>query len=266
MRIRKSNETEMKMGVRKKLPLYLQIEAILKSKIFTGELKMGDRLPSEVELARQFGVSPLTVRQALSFLVNEGLLDRTPGRGTIIKKNFDEKITLTLSGKMDELLSLGKETETIVLRSEIIEAQTSNKPLRALKLNPTDRLSFVEKVRYWKENPFMVVEEYVPNSIISNLSPRKKMFKSLLSILIEGRGIFLKEALQTMESSTADQRIASLLQIEMGSPIFYMERTFFEKSGIPVLFQITFTRAEHFKLCVHLGREQKEKEMKWVVY
>jgi GntR family transcriptional regulator len=252
------------MSLRKKLPLYLQIESILKSKILTGDLKEGDRLPPENELSKQFGVSPLTVRQALSSLVGEGLLDRKPGIGTIIKRNLDEKITLTLSGKMDELLSLGKETETMVLRSEVI--QGLDKPLRFLQVNQTEPVCFTEKVRYWKGTPLMVVEEYVPQSLIGTLSKNKKSMKSLYLILTQKKGMVLNEATQTIESSTADQRIASLLQIEMGSSLFYVERTFYGETGAPILFQITFTRAERFKFFVHLGREKKEKEIKWVVY
>jgi GntR family transcriptional regulator len=252
------------MALRKKLPLYLQIEAILKSKILTGELKEGDRLPPENELSNQFGVSPLTVRQALSSLVGEGLLDRKPGIGTLIKKNPDEKITLKLSGRMDELLSIGKETETTVLRSEVI--QRLDKPTRNLRLNQGDPVFFVEKLRYWKGTPFMVVEEYVPQSFIGALSKNKKSIRSLYFILTQKKGFVLKEATQTIESSTADQRIASLLQVEMGSPLFYMERIFYSETGLPILLQLTHVRAEHFKFSVHLGREQKEKETKWVLY
>ena len=112
----------------------------------------------------------------------------------------------------------------------------------------------------------MVVEEYAPQSLIGTIPNNKRLVKSLYFILIQKKGIILKEATQTIESSIADQRIASLLQIEMGSPLFYIERTFYNENGIPILFQITFTRAEHFKFSVHLGREQKEKEIKWVVY
>jgi GntR family transcriptional regulator len=182
----------------------------------------------------------------------------------MVKKSPDEKITLTLSGKIDELLSLGLETETKVLRSEVI--QGLDKPIRYLKLNLTDQICFVEKVRYWKKIPMIVIEEYAPQSLIGTFLRNKKSTVSLYSILTQKKGMVLKEAIQTIESSTADQRIASLLQIEMGSPLFYMERTFFEESGLPILFQITFTCAEHFKFSVHLGREQKKKEMKWVVY
>lgn len=254
----------MTMALRKKLPLYLQIEAILKSKILTGELKEGDRLPPENELSNQFGVSPLTVRQALSSLVGEGLLDRKPGIGTMIKKNPDEKIILKLSGRMDELLSIGKETETTVLRSEVI--QGLDKPTRNLRLNQGDPVFFIEKLRYWKGTPFMVVEEYVPKLFIGALSKNKKSIKSLYFILTQKKGFVLKEATQTIESSTADQRIASLLQVEMGSPLFYMERIFYNETGLPILLQLTYARAEHFKFSVHLGRELKEKEIKWVVY
>lgn len=252
------------MKLRKRIPFYVQIETLLRSKINTGELQEGNRLPSEIELSKQFGVSPLTIRQALSSLVGEGLLDRKPGIGTIVKKNLDEKIILKLSGNMDELLSLGKETETVVLRSEII--QGLDKPLRFPQGNQTEPFFFTEKVRYWKGIPLMVVEEYVPQSLIGTLSGNKNSTKSLYLILTRKKGMVLNEATQTIESSTADQRIASLLQIEMGSPIFYMERTFYGETGAPVLFQITFTRAEHFKFSVHLGREQREKETKWVVY
>jgi GntR family transcriptional regulator len=249
---------------RKRLPLYLQIEAILKSKILIGELKEGDRLPPENQLSRQFGVSHLTVRQALSSLVNEGYLDRKPGVGTTVKGNSEEKITLTLSGKMDELLSLGEKTETLVLRSEVIQGH--DKSARFLKLKETDSVCFLEKVRYWKGTPFMVVEEYSPQSLIVASPKNQKAMKSLYFILTQKKGFAPKEAAQTIESSIADQRIASLLKIEMGSPLFYMERTFFEETGVPILFQITYARAEHFKFSVHLGREQKEKEIKWVVY
>lgn len=251
------------MTQRKKLPLYFQIESILRSKILAGELKEGDRLPPENELSKQFGVSPLTVRQALSFLVEEGLLDRKPGIGTIVKKNPAEKITLSLSGRIDELLSIGLETETKCTRAEIVRGL--DRPRKCLKLEESDPIYFIEKVRYWKGIPIMVVREYAPWSFIGSSSENEKLIPSLYSILTHQKGWILKEVFQTIESSIADQEIASLLQIEMGSPLFYVERTFYEESELPFLFQVTFTRAEYFKFSVHLSWE-KRKETKWTVY
>jgi GntR family transcriptional regulator len=254
----------MEIRLRKKIPLYIQIENLIKSKIHMGELKEGSRLSPENELSKQFGVSPLTVRQALSSLVQEGYLDRKAGKGTIVRKSPAGKMMVSLSGEIDDLLSLGMKTEIEVLRYEVIKGR--DKATQSLQLKQTDSIYFVEKLRYWEKKPIMVIEEYVRQSLIGNLSNTKKLAKSLYFTLTQKKGITLKEATQTIESTTADQRIASLLQIEMGSPLFYMERTFFEENGLPILFQVTFTRAEHFKFSVHLGREQKEKEIKWVLY
>ena len=250
------------MRLRKKVPLYIQIENLIKSKIHMGELKEGDRLSPENELSKQFGVSPLTVRQALFSLVQEGYLDRKAGKGTIVRKSPVGKMVVSLSGEIDDLLSLGMKTEIEVLRYEVIKGH--DKATQSLQLKQADLICFVEKLRYWEKKPIMVIEEYVHQSLIGNLSNIKKLAKSLYFILTQKRGITLKEATQTIESTTADQRIASLLQIEMGSPLFYLERTFYEGKGLPIFFQITFNRADFFKFSVHLGREQKE--TKWTVY
>jgi GntR family transcriptional regulator len=252
----------MEMRLRKKVPLYIQIENLIKSKIHMGELKEGNRLSPENELSKQFGVSPLTVRQALSSLVQEGYLDRKAGKGTIVRKSPVGKMVVSLSGEIDDLLSLGMKTEIEVLRYEVIKGH--DKAIQSLQLKQTDLICFVEKLRYWEKKPIMVIEEYVHQSLIGNLSNIKKLAKSLYFTLTQKRGITLKEATQTIESTTADQRIASLLQIEMGSPLFYLERTFYEEKGLPIFFQITFNRADLFKFSVHLGREQKK--TKWILY
>ena len=74
-------ETNLK---RKNVPLYFQLEQILKSQIMTGELLSGDQIPTEKELAEKYNVSSITVRQAILNLVSEGLLNRKQGRGTFV--------------------------------------------------------------------------------------------------------------------------------------------------------------------------------------
>ena len=66
------------------IPLYYQLKQLFQEKIHQGELKPGDRIPTEYELIERFGISRTPVRQALMELVHEGLLVRTPGRGTFV--------------------------------------------------------------------------------------------------------------------------------------------------------------------------------------
>ncbi len=86
---------ELKIDKGSPMPIYFQIVEDLKSKIAKGELKPRTRLPSEMELAKAVGVSPMTVRQAYTHMVNEGLLYRRHGKGTFVsedpfpKKSFE---------------------------------------------------------------------------------------------------------------------------------------------------------------------------------
>jgi DNA-binding GntR family transcriptional regulator len=68
----------------KRIPLYYQLENLLREKIVSGELEPGDKLPTELELIEQYGVSRITVRQALQALADEGLIERKQGRGTVV--------------------------------------------------------------------------------------------------------------------------------------------------------------------------------------
>ena len=65
-----------------RLPLWYQLAEVLRTEVLLGQLEAGGRVPPEVELARRFGVSVVTVRQALDVLRHEGLLSRHVGRGT----------------------------------------------------------------------------------------------------------------------------------------------------------------------------------------
>ena len=76
------------------LPVYIQIHDQIKSEIEQGIWKIGDRLPSERELAVKFNVSRMTLRQAIQNLADEGILERKIGSGTYVaRKKVQEKMT-----------------------------------------------------------------------------------------------------------------------------------------------------------------------------
>ena len=66
-------------------PAYVQLADILRQRIAEGEYHAGDRLPTEAELMRAYGLSPVTVRRAVKILVDEGSVTATPGRGTFVE-------------------------------------------------------------------------------------------------------------------------------------------------------------------------------------
>lgn len=76
-------------------PIYIQIHNDIKRSIESGKWKIGDRIPSERELAVDFGVSRMTLRQAVQTLVDEGILERHVGSGTYVAR---QKVQEKMSG------------------------------------------------------------------------------------------------------------------------------------------------------------------------
>ena len=79
-------------------PIYSQVASFLRQRIRNGELAAGVKLPKELDLARQLGVSRVPVRHALAILEREGLIRRRHGRGTFVAENVDRPEVLRLTG------------------------------------------------------------------------------------------------------------------------------------------------------------------------
>lgn len=86
----------------KNYPLYKQIQEYIKERIRTGELRPGDRIPSEKELAEQFHVSQITSKNAVIKLADEGVLVRHQGKGTFVNQDVLKQIPINHSSKIME--------------------------------------------------------------------------------------------------------------------------------------------------------------------
>src|ERR1051326_2205359 len=94
------------------MPRWYQIAVILRNRILNGRFAAGDRIPSEADLVKEFGVSRMTVRQALDRLANEHLIVRQQGIGTMVTQNIRSK-PLALTGYLEDLLILFAQTQVV---------------------------------------------------------------------------------------------------------------------------------------------------------
>ncbi len=106
----------MQIDKQSPIPIYFQIMEQLKTQIKNGELKADALLPSEREYAEQFGISRMTVRQALSNLVNEGFLYRQKGRGTFVSKLKMEQPLQGLTSFTEDMRSRGMKPGWLPIR------------------------------------------------------------------------------------------------------------------------------------------------------
>src|SRR5215470_19050438 len=122
--------------VTKKIPLYYQLENILREKIMSGVFASGARLPTESELIRQYGVGRITVRHALEALVKDGLIERRRRRGTFVterkskRREFEERSDLT--GSLDEIIAAEAGRAFKVIEMNRVEADPHEADLLGL--------------------------------------------------------------------------------------------------------------------------------------
>ena len=101
------------------VPLYAQLEAILRAQSATEEFVPDQRIPSENELNRMYGVSRMTARGVLTTLVNDGLLFRVPGKGTFVAPLKINTVSPAYRGIREQLEGMGYETSTQLLGATV---------------------------------------------------------------------------------------------------------------------------------------------------
>ncbi|MBA2698389.1 MAG: GntR family transcriptional regulator [Nocardioidaceae bacterium] len=208
------------------VPLYHQVAEQLERSIVDGVLKPGERIVNEVALADTLGLSRPTMRQAISTLVDKGLLVRKRGVGTqVVQSQIRRSVELTSLN--DDLLAGGRAPHTLVLRLELIESDETAS--RQLQLAAGDPVWAVERVRFVGDEPLALMCNRLPASIV-DLSVVDLSLTGLYAQL-RASGVHVRVAHQTISSRRATSYEARLLNERKGSPLLTMDRTAFDDKG-----------------------------------
>ncbi len=247
------------------LPVYHQIRRTIKHWILDKHYSPGDKIPSEYELGSQFSVNRLTIRQALSSLVDEGLLIRKRGEGTFVTDNEEliQGMCLKHISMTNELLLPLKKSTTITAEKEEIEPN----PVIRKKLELSDKDRYVVRIkrdRLVPEGFRAFTVNYLPLEIGRGLSEEMLMTKPLVKILEDDMKIHFTEAFQTLEASFADDEVASHLGITPGAPTLMTERIMYAEKGRPVELVNTFYEASLYKCCLQLKRVKRGDSFDWI--
>ncbi|MDQ4123369.1 MAG: GntR family transcriptional regulator [Acidobacteriota bacterium] len=243
-----------------RIPLYYQLENVLREKIASGAFSPGDRLPTESELIKQYGVSRITVRQALGTLAEEGLIERQQGRGTFVaqrrtrRRKFDGVTHLT--GSLDELLEMGTDVQVKVLEFNLVDADKNEAEIFQVKIGtPIYRL---KRLRLFDNKPYSLIVNYLPADIGSKLTQEELSSGAILQMIETKFGVRLSEAKQQIKAELADPYAAGQLGVRVGAPLLSIERTVCAEGGKPVEFGHTLYRSDVHGFTVLLKRENKQ--------
>lgn len=144
---------------------YMRVRDYLRS-LVTHELEVGDVIPSERLLCERFGVSRMTVRQAVDALVVEGLLEREQGRGTFVAPSkVDLEVRLVSYG--EEMRRRGMEPSSLILAAEEVAAAPD--VADALDLAPGEQVFYLHRVRLADGEPMAIEQSWVPLHLVPGL-------------------------------------------------------------------------------------------------
>lgn len=238
------------MSTNGQTPAYRRIQNVIRKQIEAAELKPGDLVASERELARVHDVSLMTARHALAGLEHEGLVERRRGAGTFVaapKIQFNKLMSYT-----EHMSSRGLPPRSRVLVAKIIEHEAEIAARLALPSNSS--LIKIERLRLTGDEPFALETCYLPAKDFGELINASLGRNSLFVTLERDYGVQLAYADEEVNATAAESKIADLLGIPHGGSVLRIRQVIYSTSGRPTIYVVGFYRSERHTLFIRRFR------------
>lgn len=259
-RPRQEQPREVRRLVRSGVPLYYQLATVLREEIVSGRRRLGEKLASETELERTYGVSRMTVREALRSLDEEGLIRREAGRGSFVAGLPAFTGTQQIDGTLNGLIAMGVATAPRLL--ELREVELPPDEAEALGMAGTRTIMRAERLRYYKDEPYC----HIVNNVVSELGRRIGRAHwergSLLRSIEMKLGVELGDAEERVRATLADASLAHWLDVRVGAPLLRVDYLIRDREGRAVETAIIHYRSDTHVFTLHLTRspERTRKE------
>jgi GntR family transcriptional regulator len=236
------------------VPLYRQLVDSIASRIDSGELKPGDRVPSERELAEDLRVSRITVRQALTTLEQAGLVYREQGRGTFVAEL--KLYRVEGFGSFTEYTTRqGLRPQSRIVSQELIDA--SELLQSRLKLQPNEQVLRLVRIRLADDAPLALQSAYLPCSLCPGLEHEDLDSRSLYDVLREKYSVYPTWTEPDCCAAAASPTEANALGLEPGAPVLVVNALTYTETFEVVEQVRTVYRGADFRL--YLGRQRVTK-------
>lgn len=230
------------------VPLYYQLRELLRQQIVSGALKPGDQIPTEKELEERYGLSRVTVRQALRDLMVEGMLVRQRGRGTFVSvPRIAKEVKSAVAFSLD-MRSRGLEPGGQVLAFN--EMPASAEMAAGLSLAPGTPVIYLQRLRLANGEPMALQWCCLPSASFPGLLQADLNDASLYAYIQGQYGVSIMAGCKSIEAVVASRHEAQLLQIAEGSPLLRLSGPNLSQSGEVVEYGVTLYRADKYKFCV----------------
>jgi GntR family transcriptional regulator len=234
-------------------PLYYQLLMILKEKIENSFWKLGETIPTELELMKQYGVSRSTTRQAIMALVNDGYLRREKSKGTIVSSRSSRmRLIGSLLGFTEEMESKNIPHSSRILNQQVLSA--SELVAEKFGTQPGFPVYYLKRIRNINDRPFLIDEHYIPYNLCPGIEKKYKDNTSLYRLLKEEYQFNLHYGqieFEPMMPSTKE--VMDLLKVPATTSLLFVSRIVYSDQNIPLDF---FTAIIHGKFTIDVSTSQ----------
>jgi GntR family transcriptional regulator len=206
---------DLKINKNLKVPYYYQLFENIVESIEKNMLSEGDRLFSEIQLCEKYGVSRITVRQALKELEVNGYIIRERGKGTFIRKKIETHSLQKVSSIVDELKREGVKTLNKILENKVITPD--EKISKILDLGDNGKVLFVKRIIFAYGAPLYMTKAYLPYDLTGNIKKSILTENSFTNIITKLLKIKLTHSKRVLEPSIPDDDTAGILNLEDSS-------------------------------------------------
>jgi DNA-binding GntR family transcriptional regulator len=234
------------------IPLYVKVRDWIKQQIKAGTWKANEKITAEAELSIQLGISRGTLKQAISHLIEEGLLIQIHGKGTFVVGNqMEHPLAEKLISIAEVLIENQQEFVTRFLGIHLIPAGEFAK---ALKVNTEEKIYKLQRIRYIEEIPVVYLENYLPERLFPNLEKYDFEKRSLFAIIEDEYKLNIATGKRSFMAKGVDDEIGLLLELAHGTPVTLLEQHIYDEKDMPLEYSTVWIRNDRIKLTSTLKR------------
>lgn len=224
------------------IPRHRQISGWVRDQIESGELQADQKLPSENEMAKKFGVSRVTIRRALQTLESDDLIYRCQGIGSFVKDRRTSHGMMKLTDFMEDMAGAGMAATSRVLKNETVAAE--GRSAVALDIREGQKVVRLDRLRLADGEPIAMDTTYLPMFYAQLIENFDLETETIYRILEEEYEISVEKGCIRIEAENAGPDLARYLDVIPGAALLRMDRISYTVGDKPVYFQKRYYRPD----------------------
>ena len=231
------------------VPRYARLAQLLRQRIDKGMWKPGDHLPRLEDLMLEFDVARVTVRQAVALLAQDGWVNVSRGRGTVVQARPAQDKTLVLETSLADMADAYRTDKPTLT---LIDEQIAEPPALPADCGPpVAAYRHLRRVHAREGEPYCVISIHLDETVFKKAARRFRR-ETIIPVLLELPEVRIARAHQTLRISVADVETSKLLGVPLNSAVGEVVRVFHDAEGrVMYLAEITY-RAEYIRFQMEL--------------